>query len=141
MESFINHPVHITKEMNPTAFIPYCSFGAAKDLIGKRVENVPFVACSLFTQKVLNGQVCYEANLNQLRKDLNWDSALKDGFSFVVDTNDEYLVENIVEKQDQEDMTMTDKDVYNFYGRYSQDNSFWFTLNTISWKIESFNQH
>ena len=47
----------------------------------------------------MRGQVCYEADVNQLREKVgNWEETLERGFSFIADTNDEYDVKNLFEK-------------------------------------------
>ena len=52
----------------------------------------------MFKRKVVRGQICYEADINQLKKKVdNWDEALQKGFSFIIDTNDEYDVKNLLD--------------------------------------------
>ena len=55
--------------------------------------------CSLFRKKIFSGQVCYEADLNQFKNKIDWKRALKEGFSFIIDTNDEYDVKNLFQRK------------------------------------------
>ena len=77
------------------------------------------------------GQVCYEADLNQYKEDTeNWIVALQKGISFIIDTNDEYDVKNIIKK------TSENKDVERHevtaYKETETDREFTILLKTIS---------
>ena len=126
----INHPVHITDEGTISAFIPFCSFGDDADRVGKRLNNFQVPVCSLFREKVVAGQVCYEADINQFKQKLNWEEALKKGFGFLVDTNDEYDVK----KQTRETSETMEKSSKSFdvYKHSENENTFRIMLKTIS---------
>ena len=96
IEELINHPVHISDGVNKSVFIPFCFFG---DLpLGRQSDHFQDPVCDLFKRKVVKGQICYEADINQLKEKVdNWDEALQKGFSFIIDTNDEYDVKNLLE--------------------------------------------
>ena len=96
IEEMINHPVHISDEATISAFIPFCTFGDAADRVGKWFDGFDFPVCSLFRERMVEGQVCYEADINQFKdKDtVNWVAELNRGFGFIVDTNEEYDVKN-----------------------------------------------
>ena len=68
------------------------------DLIGEKLSNFQVPVCSLFRKKIYSGQVCYEADLNQFKNKIDWKRALKKGFSFIIDTNDEYDVKNLFQR-------------------------------------------
>ena len=98
--------------------------------------------CSLFREKIVVGQVCYEANLNQFRRmdPGAWSGALKAGLSFLVDTSDEYQVKNILRKKDAGKVTTSG--VFNAYTGSEDDSSFSVRLSTISGLIlESVNRN
>ena len=57
MEVLVNHPVHITNKNTASVFIPFCSFGD-KETSGNFQDS----SCSLFREKVVDGQLCYEAD-------------------------------------------------------------------------------
>ena len=99
LKELINHPVHISDENIISAFIPFCSFGSNVDLIRKKLTHFQVPVCSIFRKKVFSGQVCYEADLNQFKNKIDWKTALKKGFSFIIDTNDEYDVKNLFQRK------------------------------------------
>ena len=102
IETLINHPVHISEEKSHSAFIPFCFVG--EDLIGRKSANFTDLVCDVFTKKVVSGRVCYEANINKYKKDMvDWAEAEQIGFSFIVDTNDEYDVKNLLKRNTTED--------------------------------------
>ena len=126
MEKLINNPQDISDSNSPSAFIPFCSFGNVR---GSQSGHLP--ACHLFREKIVMGQVCYEADLNQYKEDTeNWIVALQKGFSFIIDTNDEYDVKNIIKK------TSENKDVERHevtaYKETETDREFTILLKTIS---------
>ena len=99
LEGLINHPAHISDTNGLSAFIPFCSFGT-KLTSGEQLNNFQGQFCSLFTEKIVDGQVCYEADINQFKNKLvPWDKTLQNGLRLIIDTNDEYDVKNILEKK------------------------------------------
>ena len=90
--------MHISTYTNISAFIPFCSFGS--NLIGEKLGNFKGPVCDQFREKIVNGQICFEADMNQYKEGSeNWEKALRDGFSFIVDTNEEYDVKNLMIKK------------------------------------------
>ena len=103
IEGMIKHPVHIS-DNNETlsSLIPFCSFGGDFDEVGRRVIGLRKPVCRIFREKMVLGQVCYEADLslltrNQTNRQLK--ETLQRGFSFVVDINDEYDVKNLIKRR------------------------------------------
>ena len=86
--------------------------------------------CNLFREKIVSGQVCYEANINQFKHQLNWVEAVNKGFGFIVDTNDEYDVRAVsLKSQETNEETKKTFDIY----KYSKtDKTFHIFLKTIS---------
>ena len=79
----------------------------------------------------MRGQICYEADINQLKKKVdNWDEALQKGFSFIIDTNDEYDVKNLFERKSPTRLENTF--VFNSFLETKDDNKFAVMLKTIS---------
>ena len=68
------------------------------ELVGQEFTNFAVPVCRLFREKVVAGQVCYEADLNQYRNRVDWKEALLTGLTLIIDTNDEFDVKNILEK-------------------------------------------
>ena len=46
----------------------YCYFGIEADKIGLEVEGLEFPVCNIFQAKVLNDQLCYEVDINEMIK-------------------------------------------------------------------------
>ena len=89
MEELVNHPVHIVDENSISSFIPFCFFGGVP--IGKKLVNFQFPVCNLFRKKIVEGKVCYEADVNHHKEDLD-----NRKFGFIIDTNEEYDAENLI---------------------------------------------
>ena len=132
IEGLINHPVHITGNMISSAFIPFCSFGLSVGIFGEEISDFHVPVCRLFREKIVNGQVCYEADLNQYRDRVNWKEALSSGLSLIIDTNDEYDVKNIMEKKEPE-LKKIGKS-FKVHKDDMKENSFTLLLETISIK-------
>ena len=97
VEKLINHPVHIDEEGTiPSSFIPFCSFAGQMKLFGETLSNFQVPVCRLFTEKIVNGQVCYEADISRHKKNVtHWDEALHGGLNLIIDTNHEYDIKNL----------------------------------------------
>ena len=79
-----NHPVHITDiegKVSPSAFIPFCGFGYDLSSTGVKIDQFDVPVCNSFQAIILNGQLCYEVDLNNFSevKDSK-DTQLKTGF-------------------------------------------------------------
>ena len=128
VERLLNQPVHITdNNKGLAAFIPFCSLG--ENLIGKKLGK--FQACDLFHQKFVSGRLCYEADINQyIKSNGNLGDILNQGFGFIVDTNDEYDVKNIMKQgESRENLRNTSLAPYKII---ENSNTVEILLNTIS---------
>ena len=86
--------------------------------------------CSLFREKIVGGQVCYEADINQFKKEVNWEETLRTGVNLIIDTNDEYDVKRIFEEIPNAN---TDKTEFlDIYKGTEERNSIVIMLQTIS---------
>ena len=133
MEGLINHPVHISDINGLSAFIPFCSLGTqlTSELSGKELNNFQGQFCSLFREKIVDGQLCYEADINQFKKKLGpWEKTLHSGLRLIIDTNDEYDVKNILEKK----LSKNKENFKSFdpFTKPEDDSSFTILLKTIS---------
>ena len=131
MEGFINHPVHISDDNGLSAFIPFCSFGTK--LSGTEAEFNDFQGqfCSLFREKIVDGRVCYEADLNQFKNKLvPWDKTLQAGLRLIIDTTDEYDVKNILEKKSSKTTEILKS--FDPFQNTEEESSFTILLKTIS---------
>ena len=103
------------------------------EIFGEEFSNFHVPVCRLFREKIVNGQVCYEADLNQYRDRVNWKEALSSGFNLIIDTNDEYDVKNIMQKKASGRKKIGKS--FNSYQDKKEDNSFTVILKTISKNI------
>ena len=134
MESLINHPVHIPGNLVKSAFIPFCSFGSSMELFGEELADFHVPVCRLFREKIVDGQVCYEADVNQFKNKLGpWDKTLQSGLRLIIDTNDEYDVKNILEKKSAK--TIENLESFDPFKKTEDENSFIIMLKTISKNI------
>ena len=133
IEGLINHPVHIYDKSGISAFIPFCSFGT--ELLGKEFSNFQDQFCGLFRVKIVDGQVCYEANVNQFKNNFNWDQTLYRGLSLIIDTSDEYDVKNILERNSS--TNEENLQIFDSFKKTEEESSFIIMLKTIS-KIITF---
>ena len=72
-------------------------------MTGKKIENFQVPACRLFRENVVRGQVCYEVDLNQFKKNTNWEDSLQGGFGLIIDTNAEYDVKHLLRKKEEKE--------------------------------------
>ena len=85
--------------------------------------------CKMFRKKIVDGQVCYEADVNQFKNNItHWEEALQKGFGLIVDTNDEYDVKNLVRRIKPEETNRT----YSIYKQNKKGNSLRILLKSIS---------
>ena len=107
-KELINYPVHISDndtDNSPSVFIPFCSFGNIK---GRKSGHFQDPVCDLFRERIVSGQVCYEAEVNQHKEEAeDWTEVLQKGFSFIIDTNDEYDVTNLMRKTNDNNIEST----------------------------------
>ena len=100
------------------------------DLIGEKLSHFQVPVCSLFRKKIFSGQVCYEADLNQFKNKIDWKRALKIGFSFIIDTNDEYDVKNLFQRKSPRGLE--NNIVFKIFKETEDNNKFSVMLKTIS---------
>ena len=88
----LNHPVHIPRmdqDIFPSALIPFCEFGGSMSAMGVKIDQFTVPVCNSFQAKILNGQLCYEVDLNQYS---NKETVLKEvnaGLAFIMDYNED----------------------------------------------------
>ena len=90
-QSANNHPVHILDDkgkLSSSSFIPFCSFG--ENIIGEQLNGFDVPVCNIFKPKNYFDQICYEANLEDLKDTNNIENLtnqLKLGLSLAIDYN------------------------------------------------------
>ena len=91
MAEMSHHPPHlITKDgrMMPSAFIPFCSFGTNMEVLGQHIANFTPPVCTSFRPTILEGQLCYEIDLNLvLPRNLTTGEGMDKGLMIILDTN------------------------------------------------------
>ena len=85
----------------------------------------------MFREKIVDGQVCYEADINQYKEgSKHWEDDLQKGFSFLVDNSDEYDYRNLIQRSKSE----TTEKSYSAYKQTKKGNFLRIYLRTISIK-------
>ena len=84
----ITHPAHINNS-SLSSFIPFCQFGDDLSVLGRTVPQFRQPVCSAFQETVLEGQVCYQLDVNTYRARLDWRASRQFGLGLLVDTNQE----------------------------------------------------
>ena len=90
-----SHPVHFAEsgEFKVTSsLIPFCQLGDDMAAMGRKVPHFTRAVCSSFRETVLEGQVCYEVDVNKFRESEDWKTgeSMEFGVGILVDTNEEY---------------------------------------------------
>ena len=103
------------------------------DLFGEKISKFEVPVCNLFREKIVRGQVCYEANLSQYKDNFtNWEEALQIGLTLILDTNDEYDVRNLLLENNYKSSNNDISKSLTAYKKTEEDNSFVIHLKTIS---------
>ena len=87
-----NHPVHILNsenDLNPSAFIPFCSFGNDLLTMGAKVDGFADPVCNSFKKKIVKNQLCYEVDLEKFKSDDKILDQLENGLSLLLDYNED----------------------------------------------------
>ena len=88
----ISHPPHILSDdgtKSPSSFIPFCSFGNDKKIVGTKVDGFDVPVCNCFKAKVIHDQLCYEVDLKKFEQKENRENELKHGLILLLDVNAE----------------------------------------------------
>ena len=89
----VNHPVHIIdnrENFYPSAFIPFCSVFGSMEIAGVKIENFSLPVCRSFKKTLLDGQLCYQIDVNSFIEQDTMTTLQKAGLSILVDVNAEY---------------------------------------------------
>ena len=104
-----DHPVHILRTdgtKSPSAFIPFCYFGEHPKDYGIKVDGFKYPVCNMFKTKVLNDQLCYEVDVNDLKIEKISDMDLRRGLTLLVDYNEDRQVDsNQVDDEERENVS------------------------------------
>ena len=105
-----NHPPHILekdeKTLSPSAFIPFCSFIGNWSLTGVMTDTFRVPVCNIFEEVVLDGKLCYQADVHKLKKQVDWDKEkekiVTSGFMFMLDYNEERGIQEVSKDKKEE---------------------------------------
>ena len=67
MAELSSHHVHLKTKLGalvPSAFIPFCAYKTDLLLLGEHIKGLKFPVCNKFTPTVLDGQLCYNLDIN-----------------------------------------------------------------------------
>ena len=103
--------------------------------MGSETDMFPIPVCRSFREKSFNGQLCYEADINQYKGRVDWQRSLQTGLSFVVDINEEYNIKKTI--FDEPTKHNSGDDLLNAYAKSEDLRAFSVHLQTISINYES----
>ena len=106
-----NHPVAIYDEkgqIQPSALIPFCSFGAK--MMGPEVPNMTYPVCNIFKPTVYEGRLCYQVDV-QKRFGQTVFEGKESGLMLLIDVNSERSIDITTHDEDKNDDASV-RDVY-----------------------------
>ena len=107
-----NHPVHIIHadgKLSPSSFIPFCGYGSNISSLGVKIDQFDFPVCNSFKAKVLNDQLCYEVDVNELINRRILIKEIKMGLMFMIDHNEDRQVHNTEKIYDHKNLAQLGK--------------------------------
>ena len=103
------------------------------EILGRKTSKFNVPVCSVFHEKIVGGEICYEANIDKYRKMVGLREALQGGLSLVIDTNEEYDVKNLFTSDTNTESSKQNTNTFLAYnGESKQQSSFSILLKTIS---------
>ena len=84
------HLLDDNENLSPSAFIPFCSFQGSPDLLSREYGNFSLPVCNSFKKRLLDGQLCYQIDVNRIINETTAAGLQKGGLSLLVDANTEY---------------------------------------------------
>ena len=98
IRKLISHPPHILKDdgtLSPSSFIPFCSFAGNWSLTGVSTDIFSVPVCNIFKEVIVDGQVCYQADIamDKIRDMVDKRKIATDGFVMLLDYNENRMVE------------------------------------------------
>ena len=105
IQTITNHPVHIVDEKNnylPSAFIPFCSFAGNLSVMGARVSKFDLPVCDKFRPVIIEGQLCYQVDVNQFMNQIDRKKLMSHGLVFMMDYNNNRMGPHINSEWDKD---------------------------------------
>ena len=99
-----NHPVHMVDEegnINPSSFIPFCSFGDNQffNNLSDFNPELGMPVCDKFRPTMLDGRLCYRVTMDSFSQDITTQSGRGAGLNFIMDYNTERMEQDIEQQQ------------------------------------------
>ena len=98
IKAISNHPPHILMKnetmFSPSSFIPFCSLAGNMSVVGATTDRFSAPVCNIFKEVVLEGQLCYQADVNSLRGKVDRNEMVTEGFTFMLDYNKARMVDS-----------------------------------------------
>ena len=92
-QTLINHPVHIlnpeTGSLSPSAFIPFCDFAGEMTELGRKIPEFVLPVCTSFTRTYIEGQLCYELEVNKFFNEPRTEQKLRRGLTLILNYNED----------------------------------------------------
>ena len=97
VRKIINHPPHILKDdgtLSPSSFIPFCSFAGNWNVTGVSTDIFSVPVCNIFKEVIVDGQVCYQADvaMDKIRNKVDKRKIATEGFVMLLDYNENRMV-------------------------------------------------
>ena len=139
------HPPHILekdeKTLSPSAFIPFCSFIGNWSLTGVMTDTFSVPVCNIFEEVVLDGKLCYQADVNKLKEQVDWEKEkekiVTSGFMFMLDYNEDRGIHEVSKNKKKERMgydKLLDSNILGEENRKAEDGKSMVYIDTIGKK-------
>ena len=113
----MNHPVHIvdseTGTTSPSAFIPFCDFAGKMGDVGTKLPEFDLPVCNSFTKTVIDGQLCYELEVNKFYTEPRVEEQLTKGLTLILDYNEDRNLIRVNEGEERREINIVDN-IVNF---------------------------
>ena len=113
----MNHPVHIvdsdTGKTSPSAFIPFCDFAGKMGDVGTKLPEFDLPVCNSFTKTVIDGQLCYELEVNKFYTEPRVEEQLTKGLTLILDYNEDRNLIRVNEGEERREINIVDN-IVNF---------------------------
>ena len=97
IRKIVHHPPHILDAkdgtLSPSSFIPFCSFAGNWNVTGEYTDLFSIPVCNIFKETMVEGQLCYQADLDRVRDEVEREKIVSEGFVFLMDYNEDRMVE------------------------------------------------
>ena len=108
----MNHPVHIvdsdTGKTSPSAFIPFCDFAGKMGDVGTKLPEFDLPVCNSFTKTVIDGQLCYELEVNKFYTEPRVEEQLTKGLTLILDYNEDRNLIRVNEGEERREINIVD---------------------------------